>query len=524
MGRTAATGEWAARQALNGVTRGLNVARLLVFRGESLDREIELTGRTVRIGRSPDNDLILLDAGKSVSRNHAEIRYENGRYVLIDRESQNGVWVSGSRSPSVVLEPNVVASVGPYRLMLDSTVSSATGEDEMTEYGGGIPGSSATSYGHEPQEVPPAGRLSRTPVESQKRTQTNWFARQPKWLLGSVGGAVAVGALALVITLLIGGQAEPPQSITQQLDAIEARIKSGECAGALSDVGAVLANNPTEPRAVELKSRAETCAPVDPPPPPLPDDIGERLRTAATMIENKDCSGALTGYINPVLETDPTNAEAAGLKAKAEACGSQASIPPVKPVPTTPPTVPGDPPAKPLPPEEGGLTPFSGETQKEYLARVEAMRARYEDAASVLSAALDYQKAITLFEGILRDAGPKYRDASDLLADARSKQKETAQKNLQAAREFEKKGEWDRAIEAYRRARQGDSSISVDADINRITGLKSAKGKQVCEEANARYGFGRPDALQLYQEAAKLLPPDDPCIKTAIEHFPQLRR
>jgi len=498
------------------------VARLVVLRGESLDREIELTGRTVRIGRSPDNDLILEDAGKSVSRNHAEIRYENGRYVLIDRESQNGVWVSGSRSPYVVLEPNVVASVGPYRLMLDSTVLSATGEGDMTEYGGPSRESAATYGGEQPKEVSQAGQSSRIPEKDQRRRQTNWFAQQPKWMLGAAG-AVAVGALAIVIALVVGGQAEPPPSITQQLDAIEARIESGDCKGALNDVGAVIANNPTEPRALALKSRADTCTPVETPPPAPTDDIGERLRTAAAMLENGDCSGALTGYINPVLEIDPSNAEAAALKAKAEACGSQASIPPVKPVPTTPPTVPGDPAAKPLPPEEGGLTPFSGETQKEYLARVEAMRARYEDAASVLSA-LDYQKAITLFEGILRDAGPKYRDASDLLADARSKQKETAQKNLQAAREFEKKGEWDRAIEAYRRARQGDSSISVDADINRVTGLKSAKGKQVCEEANARYAFGRPDALQLYQEAAKLLPPDDPCIKTAIEHFPQLRR
>src|SRR5438445_11969357 len=86
-----------------------SVARLLVLRGDSLDREIELTGQTVRIGRSPQSDLVLDDAGKSVSRNHAEIRFEGGRYVLIDLESQNGVWVAGSRVPYVVLEPNVVA-------------------------------------------------------------------------------------------------------------------------------------------------------------------------------------------------------------------------------------------------------------------------------------------------------------------------------------------------------------------------------------------------------------------------------
>ena len=95
------------------------MARLLVFRGETLDREIEVGRETFRIGRGDQNDLILEDRGKAVSRNHAEIRYEGGRYVLADLESQNGIWVAGNRVPFVVLDPKIVASVGPYRLMLE---------------------------------------------------------------------------------------------------------------------------------------------------------------------------------------------------------------------------------------------------------------------------------------------------------------------------------------------------------------------------------------------------------------------
>ena len=89
------------------------MARLLILRGETLDREVELKNKTLRLGRGSQNDVMLEDEGKSVSRNHAEIRYEGGRYVLVDLESQNGVWVSGAKVPYVVLEPNVVASVGP---------------------------------------------------------------------------------------------------------------------------------------------------------------------------------------------------------------------------------------------------------------------------------------------------------------------------------------------------------------------------------------------------------------------------
>ncbi len=48
-----------------------------------------------RIGRHPDQDLQLLD--RMVSKAHAEIRRENGRYVLYDAGSRNGTLVNGER-------------------------------------------------------------------------------------------------------------------------------------------------------------------------------------------------------------------------------------------------------------------------------------------------------------------------------------------------------------------------------------------------------------------------------------------
>ena len=101
------------------------MAKLLIFRGEAPHAEVELTTGTVRIGRSVQNDIVLEDPSKGVSRNHAEIRFEGGHHVLIDKESQNGIWVSGSRVSSVVLAPHVVASVGPFRLMIEALVPAA---------------------------------------------------------------------------------------------------------------------------------------------------------------------------------------------------------------------------------------------------------------------------------------------------------------------------------------------------------------------------------------------------------------
>src|SRR5206468_11942761 len=74
-------------------------------------------------------------------RHHAEIRFEGGRYILTDLQSQNGIWVSGARVPSVVLEPGVSAALGPFRLMVEAPapvspaapVSSVSAVDPATE-------------------------------------------------------------------------------------------------------------------------------------------------------------------------------------------------------------------------------------------------------------------------------------------------------------------------------------------------------------------------------------------------------
>jgi pSer/pThr/pTyr-binding forkhead associated (FHA) protein len=52
-------------------------------------------GAPTRIGRAPDNDVVIRDA--SVSRHHASIEYRNGGFVLRDLGSQNGTWVGGQR-------------------------------------------------------------------------------------------------------------------------------------------------------------------------------------------------------------------------------------------------------------------------------------------------------------------------------------------------------------------------------------------------------------------------------------------
>src|SRR5215831_21026054 len=57
------------------------------------DREVVVTRSPFTIGRRDTNDLRL--GGSEVSREHAEIVSENGRWLLRDRESRYGTFVNG---------------------------------------------------------------------------------------------------------------------------------------------------------------------------------------------------------------------------------------------------------------------------------------------------------------------------------------------------------------------------------------------------------------------------------------------
>jgi hypothetical protein len=94
------------------------VAKLIIYRGDVLDREIDLGEGSVRIGRADDNEIVLPDPSRSLSRLHAELRFEQGKYSVVDASSQNGVWVAGRRVAKTTLEPGVPVLLGSYKLLL----------------------------------------------------------------------------------------------------------------------------------------------------------------------------------------------------------------------------------------------------------------------------------------------------------------------------------------------------------------------------------------------------------------------
>lgn len=66
-----------------------------VYRDNELRTQFELSEERVTIGRTEDNTIVLPDP--SISKQHAEIVFEDGNYFVIDLGSSNGVFLNNER-------------------------------------------------------------------------------------------------------------------------------------------------------------------------------------------------------------------------------------------------------------------------------------------------------------------------------------------------------------------------------------------------------------------------------------------
>jgi tetratricopeptide (TPR) repeat protein len=496
------------------------VPRLLVLRGDSLEQEVRLAGGTIHIGRGAHNDVVLEDPGKSVSRDHAQIRYEGGRYVLFDLESQNGIWVSGVRAPYVVLDPDVVATVGPFQLMYDEAdVGDLAQRDPSSQPPD--PGGRAIKGSAKPAAKAVTSDNAGTPGPIAPRS------RYATWIAAG-GAALVLGGLGFGLTRVL--QPEQNELVPPHLARAAALLNAGECALALEEIDSIVAANPADTAASSLRARAATCAPGSSPTSAAlsVEDIAAHLDAARQLLASRDCDRALSEHLNPILAADPSNSEALALSATANTC-APASVPgaarPPPPGRFELPSAGGDCPgaARAIPPERGGL-PLRDrcEPVRDYAARVQEMGTRYDEAIAALSRGA-YDRAASLLERIVSDAGTGYRDAAARLEEARRKQRASRARGM--AEEAEQRGDLDRAHAEYRQAQELDPSLNLQAEIARVDSLRQKIGEEACSEAKQAAAFSRQaEALRKYEVVVRMLPPEHPCVVTAKQTFPELRK
>jgi pSer/pThr/pTyr-binding forkhead associated (FHA) protein len=96
---------------------------------------IPLNQIVTSIGRRLDNDVVIQD--QNVSRRHAEIRYENGRFVLYDLNSTGGTYVNNKQIDKVVLKMGdvVVLAIVPFVFVEDRLNIVKTSEKQTDRLG-----------------------------------------------------------------------------------------------------------------------------------------------------------------------------------------------------------------------------------------------------------------------------------------------------------------------------------------------------------------------------------------------------
>jgi pSer/pThr/pTyr-binding forkhead associated (FHA) protein/tetratricopeptide (TPR) repeat protein len=542
--------------------------KLLIFRGETQVQEHELKERTLRIGRGTQNDIVLEDPGKGVSRHHAEIRFDGGRYTLVDLQSQNGIWVSGTRVPSVGLEPGITAALGPFRLMMQvpppvSAIVAAPAipadpATELTQLSSRTaaplnldslsqpvekaspPKPAAEKPAAKPPEKAPAAKpvaekapaapaqkqtavQKTTPPPAQKTATSEkaWYSNSRT--VGPIAVVLLIGLSAVIGYTLMRNrtrQAWDPAA-AQQL------IASGKCQQALdTQITPALQKNPNDARALMLRDQCNK--PPEPvaatstiPATPSAPSVSDRLNEADALLAGNvvaDCQKALD-TANAVLTEDPNNERAKDLSTRATACVN----PP--PAATKPPAATAEKLATPISPAQGGLEVTQGETEKAYKARVAIMNKKYDDAVAVL-ATQKYQQALSLFNELVPEVPSGYRELAQKRDEARAGVRAEAKALLDAAQAADKRDNYDTAIDQYRRAHQLDPSLQIDAAVQRVIERKVALGRQKCSEGKVAFSLGdSATAGPALQEAVRLLQgTNDPCYATARDYLQKLNK
>ena len=537
--------------------------RLLIFRGDTVERQLDLTNRDLRVGRGKENDIVLDDLSKAASRMHAELRYENGNYIVIDLNSQNGTWMEGQRVQRATLQPGVPIVIGPFSLMLEGAPAAASHE--------------TLGRGPAPVETP-------APVA----------ARPSGTLIGRPSAAAAAGAAsAPAKPAKTKIPPKPGQAPVQPgLIAAIARLPKPVIFGGFAVVvilvmvmGQLFA--PPDPSAPP-PTASKTSEPLEEARPAGRSNaeiIAEHLAAGTEMLE-RDPEGAIRDHIDRILLIDRNYPQALDLKAKAEdriqqlklaAATPESTIPapastipgptsapaPAAPVTSAPPqpvaaapasTIPAAPAAttiSPAPPApaagRAASTVPSGraagvrgatdppmvarrpkETEAAWRARSKAVQTQYENARAALDRS-DFGAAVSGFEAILRDE-PGYRDSEALLGKAHEGQQaaglQAARQAFEAAIAADVAGNWAGAIQQFERARRLDSSLAPQAEdgMRRARERMRAAGNEAFKRARQYDALGRTAAaIAEYTEAATLLPPDDPNAKVAKDRLDALR-
>ena len=102
-------------EAVSGLELPTGSALLVVKRGPNAGARFLLDRDSMTAGRHPESDIFLDDV--TVSRLHAEVRRENGKFRIVDAGSLNGTYINRQPVDSAVLANRDEIQIGKVRLV-----------------------------------------------------------------------------------------------------------------------------------------------------------------------------------------------------------------------------------------------------------------------------------------------------------------------------------------------------------------------------------------------------------------------
>jgi pSer/pThr/pTyr-binding forkhead associated (FHA) protein/tetratricopeptide (TPR) repeat protein len=228
-------------------------ARLVCMSTNFAGREFSLDKAAMVIGRTDDNDVVVNH--RSISRHHAKIVREHGRYAIVDLQSSNGVRVNGEEYGKVELRRGDLIDLGHVRLRFVEP-----GEDFVFNRDGSVVDLSTEGSGR-----------NRTPIYI---------------------GLAALVVAAVGVFVVFGGSKKPPTGTAVASPDVAPGTKEPVVSPpVLPDAGATMVTGPN--------------VPVDAPK----GDVIKKLDAAKASVDKEDWSGALAAA-EAALQLDPGNEEA----------------------------------------------------------------------------------------------------------------------------------------------------------------------------------------------------------------------
>jgi pSer/pThr/pTyr-binding forkhead associated (FHA) protein len=95
------------------------MAKIVLRFGEQVLKEYELGAHALKIGRLPDNAVVI--DNPAVSSHHARIIHDGGKFVIEDLKSTNGTYINEQRVHRQILENGDIVLIGKHKLVYDAS-------------------------------------------------------------------------------------------------------------------------------------------------------------------------------------------------------------------------------------------------------------------------------------------------------------------------------------------------------------------------------------------------------------------